>query len=99
MKKIIALSAVLVMGALGMACGESANNANANANKMVANALNAANAAAAHRDAITLHANSGQNLIPSPVASAVMATIAAVFLIFVLRIPSDSCTQNLERSI
>ena len=39
MKKIIALSAVLVMGALGMACGESAAN---NANAKVANAMNAA---------------------------------------------------------
>ena len=43
MKKIIALSALLVMGALGMACGDGgANNAAANANKMVANALNTA---------------------------------------------------------
>jgi hypothetical protein len=39
MKKIIALVAVLVMGAIGMACGDSGvNNAAANANKMAANA-------------------------------------------------------------
>jgi len=48
MKKIIALSAVLVMGALGMACGDSAANNTANANKMVANAMNAANSAMAN---------------------------------------------------
>ena len=36
MKKVIALSTVLVMGALGMACGDTAtNNANANANRAV----------------------------------------------------------------
>lgn len=48
MKKIIALSAVLVIGALGMACGDTAtNNTAANANKAVANAMNtAANAMA-----------------------------------------------------
>ena len=49
MKKVIALSAVLVMGALGMACGDAATNT-ANTNKAVANAMNsvanAANAAA-----------------------------------------------------
>ena len=40
MKKAIALSAVLVMGALGMACGggSDTNNAMANANKVVASA-------------------------------------------------------------
>ena len=49
MKKVIALSAVLVMGALGMACGDGgANNAAANANKMAANAMNTANAMAAN---------------------------------------------------
>lgn len=42
MKKVIALSAVLVMGALGMACGDAATNNAANTNKTVANALNAA---------------------------------------------------------
>ena len=49
MKKAIALSALLAMGALGMACGGSeSNNAAANANKAVANAMNAANAAMAN---------------------------------------------------
>ena len=49
MKKVIALSAVLALGALGMACGDGgANNAAANANKQVANAMNAANAAMAN---------------------------------------------------
>ena len=48
MKKIIALSAVLVMGALGMACGDSAANNTANTNKMVANAMNAANSSMAN---------------------------------------------------
>ena len=49
MKKIIALSTLLALGALGMACGDSAtNNAVANANKNVANALNTANAATAN---------------------------------------------------
>ncbi|MBK9216340.1 MAG: hypothetical protein IPM59_12260 [Chloracidobacterium sp.] len=47
MKKVIALSAVLVMGALGMACGEAANtntavNKAANAANAAANAMNAA---------------------------------------------------------
>ena len=49
MKKVIALSAVLVMGALGMACGDAGtNNSAANANKAIANALTTANAAAAN---------------------------------------------------
>jgi len=45
MKKITALFAVLVMGAIGMsACGgNSATNAVANTNKTVANAMSAAN--------------------------------------------------------
>jgi len=34
MRKIIALTALLALGAIGMACGDSAaNNANANANR------------------------------------------------------------------
>ena len=51
MKKVIALSAVLTMGALGMACGDAApannaaNKANAAANTM-ANAANAMSSAA-----------------------------------------------------
>gem|GEM_PF-737947 len=47
MKKAIALSALLAMGALGMACGGS-ENTNTNANKAVANAMNAANSAMAN---------------------------------------------------
>ena len=49
MKKIIALSTLLALGALGMACGDGgANNAANTANKTVANALNQANAATAN---------------------------------------------------
>jgi hypothetical protein len=70
MKKVIALSAVLVMGALGMACGDSAaNNANATANKAVANAMNsaanamanAANQAATAANSAATAANSAAN--------------------------------------
>ena len=59
MKKVIALSAVLVMGALGMACGDAAsNNAAANANKAMSNAANAmANAANAMANAANAAAN------------------------------------------
>ena len=47
MKKVIALSAVLVMGALGMACGDAATNSAANKAANAANTVaNAANAAA-----------------------------------------------------
>ena len=42
MKRIIALSALLALGALGMACGGSESNSAANANKATANAMNAA---------------------------------------------------------
>jgi hypothetical protein len=43
MKKIIALSSLLVLGAIGMACGDGgANNAMTSANKMTANAMNTA---------------------------------------------------------
>ena len=43
MKKVIVLSTVLALGALGMACGDAAsNNTATNANKSVANAANAA---------------------------------------------------------
>jgi hypothetical protein len=57
MKKVIALSAVLVMGALGMACGDGgANNAAANANKTVANAMANANAAMANANAAVANA-------------------------------------------
>jgi hypothetical protein len=46
MKRIIALSAILVAGAMAMACGgdvkNTAANVAANANKMAANAMNAA---------------------------------------------------------
>ena len=49
MKKIIALSALLALGALGMACGDAtSNNAAANGNRNVANALANANAATAN---------------------------------------------------
>ena len=50
MKKVIALTAVLVLGALGMAAcgGAESNNAAANANKAIANAMNAANSAMAN---------------------------------------------------
>lgn len=47
MKKIIALSTLLALSALGMACGPEANT-NTAANKAVANAMNAANAAVAN---------------------------------------------------
>ena len=57
MKKVIALSAVLVMGALAMACGDGgANNAVANANKTMANAMNAANSAMANANAAVANA-------------------------------------------
>ena len=44
MRKIIALSSLLVLGALGMACGDAApaNNAATNANKTIANVANTA---------------------------------------------------------
>jgi hypothetical protein len=43
MKKIIALSTLLALSALGMACGgDAANNTAANTNKNVANSMNAA---------------------------------------------------------
>ncbi|MEO8042094.1 MAG: hypothetical protein ABI646_05755 [Acidobacteriota bacterium] len=43
MKKIIALSSLLALTAMGMACGDSAaNNSAANTNKAVANAMNSA---------------------------------------------------------
>ena len=47
MKKIIALSTLLALGALGMACGDGAAN-NANTNKNVNAALSNANAAIAN---------------------------------------------------
>ncbi len=47
MKKVIALSAVLVMGALGMACGDAATNSAANKAANAANTMaNTANAVA-----------------------------------------------------
>ena len=62
MKKVIALSAVLVMGALGMACGDAASNNTANANKTVANAMNsAANAANTAANAMANAANAMAN--------------------------------------
>jgi hypothetical protein len=49
MKKIIALSTLLALGALGMACGgDAANNTVSNANKNVNAALTNANAAMAN---------------------------------------------------
>jgi len=79
MKKLIALSAVLVMGALGMACGDApANNANANANRntmTAANqalntAANAVNAAAnAVSNAASAVANAASNMNTKPANS------------------------------
>lgn len=61
MKKVIALSAVLVMGALGMACGDAAP-ANNTANKTVANAMNSvANAANVAANAMANAANAMAN--------------------------------------
>lgn len=48
MKKIIALSTLLALGALGMACGDGAANNAANTNKNVNAALTNANAAIAN---------------------------------------------------
>ena len=49
MKRIIALTGLLALTALGMACGgNEANNANANANRANANAINAVNSALAN---------------------------------------------------
>ena len=63
MKKVIALSAVLVMGALGMACGEAASNNAANkASNAMANAANAmANAANAAANSMANAANAMAN--------------------------------------
>ncbi len=62
MKKVIALSAVLVMGALGMACGDAASNNTANANKAAVNAMNsAANAANSAANAMANAANAMAN--------------------------------------
>ena len=59
MKKIIALSTLLVLSALGMACGPDTSNANANANKAAVNAMNAAaNAANSAANAMANAANS-----------------------------------------
>ncbi len=72
MKKVIALSAVLVMGALGMACGDSgAGNAAANANKAVANAMNTANAAMANAGNAVNSAMNTANSAMANVANAV----------------------------
>ena len=64
MKKVIALSAVLVLGALGMACGQPASNANANANVNRANVANAiTNAANAAANAAQTAVNTAQNAV------------------------------------
>ncbi len=69
MKKVIALSAVLVMGALGMACGDTA--ANNTANKTVANAMNSvANAANSAANAMANAANAMANTANSMANSA-----------------------------
>jgi ABC-type transport system involved in cytochrome bd biosynthesis fused ATPase/permease subunit len=74
MNKIIALSALLVLGALGMACGDGgANNAATSANKMVANAMSnaanaMANAASQAQSAANTVANAVNN-IPKPPTS------------------------------
>jgi len=71
MKKVIALSAVLVLGALGMACGQPASNANANANKAIANAANAiANAANAAANQAQTAANAVSNAVNAAKANA-----------------------------
>ncbi len=48
MRKVIALSTALAFTALGMACGGAPTTNNANANKTIANAMNAANSAMAN---------------------------------------------------
>lgn len=66
MKKVIALSAVLVMGALGMACGDAATNNANNTNRTVSNAMNSvANAANAAANAAQAAANSMANVANS----------------------------------
>src|SRR4051812_15210727 len=74
MKKVIALSAVLVLGALGMACGDSGANNSAKTNKMVANAMNAANSAMANASNQLANANAqvsnAMNAINSSMANA-----------------------------
>lgn len=60
MKKIIALSTLLVLGALGMACGDGgANNMATSANKISANAMNTAQSAMnTAQSAVNMAANS-----------------------------------------
>ena len=67
---MIALSAVLVLGAIGMACGDSgANNAMVNANKALVNAANAAqsavNAAQSAANQLSAAANAAANAASS----------------------------------
>jgi hypothetical protein len=85
MKKVIALSAVLTLGALGMACGDAAtNNTAANANKAVANAMNtaanvmanAANQAATAANTAANAANAAANAMSNKPAANAMANNA-----------------------
>ena len=73
MKKVIALSTLLALSALGMACGgdTATNNAAANANKAVANAMNAA------ANAMNTAANTMANAANSVANAANAATNAA----------------------
>jgi hypothetical protein len=74
MKKVIALSAVLGLGALGMACGEAANTANTMANKAANTAANAmANAANTMVNTMANAANTMANTAANTMANAANA--------------------------
>ena len=85
MRKIIALSALLALGALGMACGDSApannaSNANANRTNTVANAMNAAaNAANTAANTIANAANAVANAANSAVVKTPAKKLMKVF--------------------
>ena len=79
MKKIIALSTLLALSALGMACGgDAANNTAANTNKTVANSMNAAanamNAAANQAATAANTAATAANTAANSMANASNAT-------------------------
>ena len=74
MKKIIALSALVALGALGMACGDAtSNNAVANANRNANAALANANAALANATNQVANAASQVSNAASQVANAANA--------------------------
>ena len=75
MKKVIALSSVLALGALGMACGETAPANNANANKP-AN-TNAANTVANAANTVSNAANTVANKPANTAANTTANTTAA----------------------